>query len=243
MASPSSSPISRHLCICLTLAFILLLGPGSVSSEKKVTMSLYYETLCPYCADFIVNSVVKLFDKGLISIVDLRFIPWGNGWIQADGSFSCQHGPDECLLNTLEACAISSYPDVRKHFSFVYCVERLTTEGRHNDWRGCLEEAKMGPSPINCYNSGKGYPLERQFADETARLNPPHRFVPWVVVNGQALQEDFPNFVRYICRAYVGSHVPQACASSALETEGLLEENPGNMVCYADGLNSTSLGH
>lgn len=85
-----SSPSYRHLCISFLLAMVLLLGPVSVSSEQKVTVSLYYESLCPYCANFIVNSLVKLFEKGLISIVDLRLVPWGNSWIQSDGSFGCQ---------------------------------------------------------------------------------------------------------------------------------------------------------
>ena len=31
--------------------------------------------------------------------------------------------------------------------------------------------------------------IEQNYAKETAQLNPPHRFVPWVVVNNQALQE------------------------------------------------------
>lgn len=53
-------------------------------------MSLYYETLCPYCANFIVNHLAKLFDNGLISVVDLRMVPWGNAWINPDGSLVCQ---------------------------------------------------------------------------------------------------------------------------------------------------------
>ncbi|PNX82910.1 gamma-interferon-inducible lysosomal thiol reductase-like protein, partial [Trifolium pratense] len=31
--------------------------------------------------------------------------------------------------------------------------------------------------------------IDQKYAKETAQLNPAHRFVPWVVVNNQALQE------------------------------------------------------
>lgn len=31
--------------------------------------------------------------------------------------------------------------------------------------------------------------LEQGYADETAHLNPPHRFVPWVLVNDIPLEE------------------------------------------------------
>lgn len=36
--------------------------------------------------------------------------------------------------------------------------------------------------------------LEQKFAAETAQLNPPHRFVPWVLVNNQPIQEVCPHF-------------------------------------------------
>jgi interferon gamma-inducible protein 30 len=76
------------------LLLLLLLVPSSSSSSsnnvKKVTMSIYYESLCPFCADFIVNHLVKLFQTNLISIVNLRMVPWGNAWIKPDGTFDCQ---------------------------------------------------------------------------------------------------------------------------------------------------------
>jgi len=31
--------------------------------------------------------------------------------------------------------------------------------------------------------------IDLKYAKETSELKPPHRFVPWVVVNNQALQE------------------------------------------------------
>lgn len=35
--------------------------------------------------------------------------------------------------------------------------------------------------------------LETAYADETTKLNPTHRFVPWVLVNNQPLQEVSPS--------------------------------------------------
>lgn len=81
---------SKMASLCPLFAFFLLVCISSPSISQKVTLSLYYETLCPYCADFIVNHLVKVFDGGLTSIVDLRMIPWGNAFIQSDGTFVCQ---------------------------------------------------------------------------------------------------------------------------------------------------------
>ncbi|XP_048500979.1 gamma-interferon-responsive lysosomal thiol protein [Beta vulgaris subsp. vulgaris] len=57
--------------------------------------------------------------------------------------------------------------------------------------------------------------LELQYAYETNQLNPPHAYVPWVVVNNQPLREDYRNFIAYICKAYRGTSVPAVCRSSS----------------------------
>ncbi|XP_015897417.1 gamma-interferon-responsive lysosomal thiol protein [Ziziphus jujuba] len=233
----------RLLTILVATTTILLLNPYGCAGSEPVTVSLYYETLCPYCADFIVNHLVKLFQNGLISIVNLRMLPWGNAWLNPDGSFVCQHGADECLLNTIEACTISTYPDVTRHFRFIYCVERLTLQNRHNEWEKCFEMSNLGTEPIDCYNNGYGTVLENKFAKETSKLNPPHRFVPWVVVNNKPLQEDFENFMAYICKAYKGNPKPEACRSLQSQIDSTdEEENSESEVCYVgESRNFTSL--
>ncbi|KAF7845281.1 Gamma-interferon-inducible lysosomal thiol reductase [Senna tora] len=199
-------------------------------------MSVYYESLCPYCAEFIVNSVVKIFQTDLINFLNLQMVPWGNAFIKPDdGSFICQHGEDECLLNTIEACTIKIYPDVSKHFRFIHCVERLTVEGAHNQWMNCFQMSGLDTSPIDCYNNGNGKAIEEYYAKQTAQLNPPIRFVPWVVVNNQPLQEDYQNFVSYICRAFKGNPKPEACLSlSKFTSDSNYTTNSFLPVCYTN---------
>ncbi|KAL9425929.1 hypothetical protein AB3S75_032825 [Citrus x aurantiifolia] len=215
-------------------ASLLLLSISPFGSSENVTVSVYYETLCPYCADFIVNHLVKLFQKGLNSIVNLRMIPWGNSMMQTDGTFVCQHGPGECLLNTIEACTISIYPDVVQHFSFIHCVELLALEKREAEWINCFELTKLGRVPIDCYRNGQGKLMEQKYATETAQLKPPHRFVPWVVVNNQPLQEDFMNFANHVCRAYKGTGLPEPCRS--LPHNIPVNEESTSSVCYTGWL-------
>ncbi|GLT66145.1 hypothetical protein SLA2020_385310 [Shorea laevis] len=215
---------SRRSCIFFLLAFVLsVLMPQS--SAQNVTLSLYYETLCPSCADFIVNHLVKLFDNGLISIVNLRMVPWGNAQIEPGGTFLCQHGPDECALNTVEACTITIYPDPEKHFRFIHCVEGLALENKLNVWISCFDKAGIAQVPIDCYRNGYGIQIEENYAAETAQLNPPHRFVPWVVVDDQPLEEDYQNFFNHVCKAYRGNQVPEVCQSLPLGNNLLPEEN------------------
>ncbi|XP_021891051.1 gamma-interferon-inducible lysosomal thiol reductase-like [Carica papaya] len=219
-------------CLFFTCVWLLLVF---ASSGQKVSVSFYYETLCPYCADFIVNHLVKVFENGLISIVDLRLVPWGNAFFKTDGSIVCQHGPDECLLNTIDACAINMYPDVERHFSFIYCIERLTLMNQLSSWANCFEMAGLSREPIDCYTNGYGRSLEERDFAETSQLNPPHRFVPWLVVNNQPLQEDYENFMSYICNAYKGNGLPEACLGLPLKNEYWVEKsNSINRVCYAN---------
>ncbi|KAJ9694039.1 hypothetical protein PVL29_009833 [Vitis rotundifolia] len=208
----------------------------SVSSvdPNRVTLSVYYETLCPYCSNFIVRDLLKIFENGLISIVNLRMIPWGNAELRPDKTFQCQHGPAECVLNTVEACAITIYPRVDMHFRFIYCVEYLALEGKQAEWTSCFDRSQLGKVPIDCYTSGYGNQLELKYAEETALLNPPHTGVPWVVVNDQPLKEDYNNFVAYVCRAYRGGNVPEACRSFQLSMNSTVEENPVNPLCYVN---------
>ncbi|GKV09502.1 hypothetical protein SLEP1_g20988 [Rubroshorea leprosula] len=44
------------------------------SDSDKASVALYYESLCPYSANFIINYLTKLFEDDLISIVDLRLL-------------------------------------------------------------------------------------------------------------------------------------------------------------------------
>ncbi|KAJ6302720.1 hypothetical protein OIU77_016748 [Salix suchowensis] len=128
------------------------------SNSDKVSLALYYESLCPYSANFIVNYLDKLFeDDELLSIVDLYLSPWGNAKIRGNDTFVCQHGPYECLLNTVEACAIHAWPKLEDHFPFVYCVERLVYERKYPEWESCFEELGLDPKTISeCYTGGYG---------------------------------------------------------------------------------------
>ncbi|KAJ9543604.1 hypothetical protein OSB04_023311 [Centaurea solstitialis] len=210
-------------------------------SEEKVELTLYYEALCPYCENFIVNYLYEIFDNGLISIVDLKFSPYGNAKIRSNGTIVCQHGEWECVLNTVEACAIHAWPAVSDHFPFVYCVEELTYEGKYAEWETCFEKLNLDSKPvIDCIGSGFGHKLELQYADEIQALQPPHTYVPWVVVDGQPLYDDYPDFISFICKAYKGSNVPRACLGLSHHMKKTAN-HPSNHVCYKEQETAKSL--
>lgn len=45
--------------------------------------------------------------------------------------------------------------------------------------------------------------IEKNYGTETSQLNPPHRFVPWVIVNNQPLEEARLQFMHFTLQIYI----------------------------------------
>ena len=128
------------------------------------------------------------------------------GWLQAcgmgrpdppeecfAGELFCQHGPNECVGNIIEACAMHYYPSPAQHWPFIHCYEQsaeaedATTAGRPSrddpgaPWRTlrrCAREALVNEEVVReCAeepSAGLGARLQAEHARATAALVPPH---------------------------------------------------------------------
>lgn len=203
--------------VLVILVASLLIGVSG--KEEKVKLDIYYEALCPSSAKFIVEYLPKLSDSGLIHVTHLRLFPYGNAQL-FNGTIYCQHGQLECLLNTVQACAIDVWPDLNEHFPFINCVENVVLESfvyrrKYPQWQTCFEKLNLDAKPVtDCVGNSRGKELELFYAAETEALQPPQTYVPWVVVDGQPLYQDYENFISYICEAYKGTAVVPACNAS-----------------------------
>lgn len=138
MVACHSLPFVLSILLLIFIPPSLSFGEDAAAKSQKVKLSLYYESLCPYCANFIENQLVKVFNTDLSTIVNLRLVPYGNAQIRGpDKTIICQvkvwhkmchlsglrfsysilcillqHGQNECYLNTIHACAINAWPDV-----------------------------------------------------------------------------------------------------------------------------------
>ncbi|KAL2899290.1 Gamma-interferon-responsive lysosomal thiol protein [Bienertia sinuspersici] len=221
---------SFSLLIYLTIIQVCL---GSSNSAELVKLDLYYESLCPYSANFIINKLPIIFTNGIRDIVDLRLFPWGNAKLASNDSFTCQHGPDECLLNTVEACAIDALPALDRML-FIECVETLVYKGKYTQWETCFKKLSIDPEGFDdCYKGEEGKKLELKYAALTSALKPPHEYVPWVVVDGKPLYENYEEFITYICKAYKGP-LPSACKEQSFASVRREKTNHVHHVCYAE---------
>ncbi|CAF1031974.1 unnamed protein product [Adineta steineri] len=187
--------------------------------NDKVNLTLYYETLCPDCRKFMTTELWKAYQT-IFDIVNITLVPYGNAHETYQPAtqlyqYVCQHGAQECLGNLIHTCVLNYYPTIQQHMPFVYCTESssgdVTTIASQ-----CAEKSKMDFNKIfNCTQSKLGNQLQHIYAVQTENLQPPHKYVPWITINGQHTEEmeheAERNLIKLICKSYKGSNPPSAC--------------------------------
>uniref|UniRef100_A0ABM5ELH6 Gamma-interferon-inducible lysosomal thiol reductase n=1 Tax=Pogona vitticeps TaxID=103695 RepID=A0ABM5ELH6_9SAUR len=183
----------------------------------RVSISLYYESLCPGCRLFI---IFQLFPTWLMlyNIMNVTLVPYGNaketqspsGW-----KFECQHGEEECLGNMMETCLMHELQGLASPLPFIFCME--SSGNVTENLSTCLKMYAPFASLANitaCVNGDLGNKLMHQNAERTRALTPPHEYVPWIVINGNhtdKLQTAAQmSLFRLVCDLYKGES-PAAC--------------------------------
>ncbi|KAL4218561.1 antigen processing and presentation of exogenous peptide antigen via MHC class I [Mactra antiquata] len=192
---------------------------------KPVNLTLYYESLCPDCKQFINDQLYNVWKTLGEDVVNLTLVPYGNarekkglkGW-----DFTCQHGEQECVGNLIETCAIALLEKKTAYVPFIYCMEGMDIEPAKAAQK-CGEKLGIDIDDImKCSTSSQGNNLEHEMALLTDALNPPHRYVPWIVINDihtEKMQNKAQShLLEVICETYKGDP-PTAC-SKLLKSSG-----------------------
>ncbi|XP_066150535.1 GILT-like protein 1 [Euwallacea fornicatus] len=164
------------------VCFVLVLTGLHLSvTSNSVKVSLYYETLCPDCMNFIKNQLhlnYKLFGRDL---VQLELIPYGNAKENGPKNFTCQHGPNECYGNEVEGCVINS-ESIDTSESFVSCSEDLQNTSLKANLKHCAEKNHIKWEGIEeCLSSGKALDIMADNGSKTRKLA--LKWVPTIVFN------------------------------------------------------------
>ncbi|CAH1774015.1 unnamed protein product [Owenia fusiformis] len=200
-------------------------------SPEPVKLTLYMESLCPDCKNFIKEQLFPVWAQ-LSNIIDLELVPYGNAMERKKGDmweFDCQHGKEECIGNLIETCAIHISNNVTRWFPFIHCIEIAEDLPKASAIR-CAQMYKIDYSAVQkCMASDKGNLLEHQMALKTNALSPPHKYVPWVTLNGvhtESMEKEAEsNLLKLVCDTYKGP-TPKACSQ--------LEDLESLSRCYRD---------
>ncbi|XP_058495259.1 gamma-interferon-inducible lysosomal thiol reductase-like [Solea solea] len=179
-----------------------------------VSLTLYYESLCPACRVFITQQLFPTWTM-LQDIMSVTLVPYGNAKEIPSGNspFTCQHGEPECRGNIIEACIIHLTRHSALHI--IYCMESAANV--LSAAQSCLQlyaPAVSWSSVDSCVTNGLGDRLMHANAAMTRALKPPHTHVPWVTFNGEYTEENedmaMSSLFHLICQLYKGVK-PPAC--------------------------------
>ncbi|XP_061594561.1 gamma-interferon-inducible lysosomal thiol reductase-like [Cololabis saira] len=180
-----------------------------------VSITLYYETLCPDCRVFIAQ---QLFPTWLMlqDIMSVTLVPYGNAKEvpSANSPFTCQHGEPECRGNMIEACIIH-FTGNSLAFHIIYCMESsVDVLGAAQPCLQLYAPSVSWSSVDACVKGDLGYRLMQANAAMTRALNPAHTHVPWVTFNGEYTEENedkaSSSLFHLVCELYKGVK-PPAC--------------------------------
>ncbi|NWT56361.1 GILT reductase, partial [Erythrocercus mccallii] len=188
-------------------------------TAPAVQLSLYYESLCPACRQFL---VLELFPTWLLlpeEMLNITLVPYGNAQernISGKLDFQCQHGPEECLGNMMEACLMHEAKNFSTYFPVIFCLESGSSVTKNLEAvcpLPCPSCPTLGDIPVPltppvspqclqiyapgvdsgritaCVQGDTGVALMHHNAQVTEALDPPHQYVPWITVNGKHTDE------------------------------------------------------
>jgi len=150
--------------------------------------------------------------------MQVALYPYGNAHESQnpDGSwkFECQHGTDECLGNLLEVCVMAHLDwDFNSYLPVISCMEGA--DNPVEAARGCVKYLSNLPFKAvkACAKGPEGNTLMHTMANKTESLEPTHKYVPWVVVQGNHTEEleqkALDDLVGLVCEMYQGKKPAQ----------------------------------
>uniref|UniRef100_UPI00398EDEB9 gamma-interferon-inducible lysosomal thiol reductase n=1 Tax=Pristiophorus japonicus TaxID=55135 RepID=UPI00398EDEB9 len=185
-----------------------------------VMISLYYESLCQACRYFL---ALQLFPTWLMlnDIMNVTLVPYGNALEKNESGkwvFDCQHGEQECTGNMIETCLMHTLQDADRYFPIIFCMELAADVIAAAQLCLQIYEPKVPWTNIeSCITGDLGNKLMHQNAELTRALNPPHDYVPWILVNGKHTDdlenEAMNSLFNLVCKTYSGEK-PQACTKA-----------------------------
>ncbi|CAD7092979.1 unnamed protein product [Hermetia illucens] len=164
-----------------SLALVIFLGLfAAYSAQKRVKVTILYETLCPDSTKFVTEQLSPNYYH-LRNYIDFELVPFGKAKSQNNGaSFTCQHGQTECAGNRIQTCALNSIWNKDLQIAFVGCyMSTGDLSGFHCANKYGIEFADI----MYCASTDLGRQLQLRDEKRTGQFRP--SFVPTIIYNNK----------------------------------------------------------
>ncbi len=216
MAPSNVSPVLvALLCILPTVQTSPALNRTTTSIVQRVKVAVYGEALCPDTTRFLNDQLAPFWhEASLRAIANTEVFPFGFAHCSYNGTddynCSCQHGPEECLMNQLMNCAIALLDRQEIYMPVLFCLQQLNI----SQARPCFDKRNLTGNYANlyrCATSKQGrYLLHQTGLESPANMT----YVPWIEVNGQRSKRAELAFKSVVCNSYEGTK-PDSCTDKA----------------------------
>ncbi|XP_017491966.1 PREDICTED: uncharacterized protein LOC108380108, partial [Rhagoletis zephyria] len=136
--------------------------------------------------------------------------------MEVNGTIECQHGPEECYGNVVQACLLfANGGDAKQSLTFITCmIEQPNSDDTHSAAKKCADDLKLDWSSLSaCANGPQGAKLIAANKAKTDALNPAHQYVPWILINGVHTEDlenkCLANLLGYLCKNYLPKNQPE----------------------------------
>jgi len=172
-----------------------------------VLIEIYYEPLCGGCMDFIINHLHPVYME-LKKYLRVKLYPYGNTLMSKNLDrygmyvFSCQHGIEECVNNLFQACLLNRVSDTTLQVQLVSCL--MGSKDPHMKTKECMQKFNVNNVKFDevdrCVSRKEGNWLMYRLSKETASLNPPHHYAPWVTIDKKHSPDAEDDLKSFLCK-------------------------------------------
>jgi interferon gamma-inducible protein 30 len=192
-------------------------GYSKATKNQKLQLTIFYESLCPDCQEFMTNDFYRNVYLKFGDFIKFELVPYGNAK-NDDGKIKCQHGEKECAINKYHSCVLHYMPEP---IPFIVCMEARIQDGSTMDKAAekCYYTFHVQPHVadqiIHCANGDIGDKFQQDAAKRTAEAFPDqHKHVPWILFNNVSIESQqflISDLPVAICEFYNGDRQPGNC--------------------------------
>lgn len=186
-----------------------ILNPEKILRHTdKVSITVFYECLCPDSRSFFLNHLLPSYEKAP-DLITIDLVPYGKATTTLTSIghhvFECQHGTIECYGNKVHACTLVKVKDVATQLKFIGCMIDDNYNPNSIGSECASKHNVQWDAIFACANSVEGDILMKQHGDKTAALTPKVSFIPTVLINNNRDDQAalLKNLWKEICRHFI----------------------------------------